>query len=404
LNLPFFIAKRYLFAKKSHNVINIISLISAAGITLGTMALIIILSVYNGFDGLIRSLYSTHECDLLILPAVGKSFVPHSSAFDQIRRSDKVASFCEVVEENVFIKYDQEESVATIKGVDSVFQRITTLGNYIVDGEFSLYKGEIAQAVVGRGIARKLGLQVYFVGGIDLYYPSRFRPVSFINPMASLNIEKVFPSGVFSLEKGYDERYIYLPIEVARNLTEYYDGDVTSVELYLNKEVNPDRLKAEFSKMLGDGYIIKNRYEQNETLYKMMGSEKLSIYFILLFVIIIISCNLFGSLSMLIMEKKEDTGVLKSMGANDKVIKSVFLFEGWMISILGIVIGTTLGLIICLLQQKFGFITMPGNFIIDAYPVVIKWEDVLLTILGVGIIGYLAAKLPLLFLKKVENF
>ncbi len=371
---------------------------------LGTMALIVILSVYNGFDGLIRSLYSTHECDLLIVPAKEKSFIPHSAAFDQIRSSGNVAGFCEVVEENVFVKYGEEESVATIKGIDSVLMGISTLGNYLVEGEFSLYHGEVAQAVIGRGIAQKLGLRVHFVSGVDLYFPSRLRPVSFINPMASLNIERVFPSGVFSLEKGYDERYIYIPIDVARNLTEYYDGEVTSVELYLKEGANTDKLQKEFKTLLGKDYIIKNRYEQNETLYKMMGSEKLSIYLILLFVIIIISCNLFGSLSMLIMEKKEDAEILKNLGAKERDIKNIFLLEGWMISFLGIIAGVIIGLIICFLQQKFGFVRMPGNFVIDAYPVVIKWKDVIMTIIGVGIIGFFAARLPLLFLKKMKNF
>ncbi len=371
---------------------------------LGTMALIVILSVYNGFDGLIRSLYSTHECDLLIVPAKGKSFIPHSTAFDKIRSSGSVADFCEIVEENVFVKYGEEESVATIKGVDSVFMRISTLGKYLVEGDFSIYHGEVAQAIIGRGIAQKLGLKVHFLSGLDLYFPSRFRPVSFINPMASLNVETLFPAGIFALEKGYDERYIYIPIDVARNLTEYYDGDVTSVELYLKAGVNTDRLQTEFSRLLGKDFTIKNRYEQNETLYKMMGSEKLSIYLILLFVIIIISCNLFGSLSMLIMEKKDDSQILTHLGAKESDIKNIFLLEGWMISFLGIIAGVITGLTICLLQQRFGFVKMPGNFIIDAYPVVVKWKDVLLTIAGVGIIGFFAARLPLIFLKKMKKF
>jgi len=403
LILPFFIAKRYLFAKKSHNVINIISLISASGIALGTMALIIILSVYNGFEGLIKSLYSTHESDLMIVPKEGKSFVPHSQGFDFIRSSQNIIGFCEVIEENIFIKYSQQESVATIKGVDSVYQSITKLDDFVLDGEFSLRHGELPQAIVGKGVANNLGLNVYFVDPLYLYFPSRSRSVSLINPTSSLNMERVFPSGIFSIEQGFDNKYIYIPIEIARNLCEY-ENEVTSVELYLKDGCDIEKLKEEFSKAIGDGFIIKNRYQQNETLYKMMGSEKVSIYIILLFVIIIISCNLFGSLSMLIIEKREDVESLKSMGANDKLIKQTFLLEGWFISILGITAGTVLGLIICLIQIKYGIVTMPGNFIIKAYPVVLKISDVFLTICGVATIGYLAAKLPLLILKKVENF
>lgn len=401
--LPFFIAKRYLFAKKSHNVINIISLISASGIALGTMALIIILSVYNGFEGLIKSLYSAHDSDLLIIPREGKSFVPHSQGFDFIRSSEKVARFCEIIEENIFIKYSQQESVATIKGVDSNYQAITQLRDFITDGEFSLYQGEVPQAIVGRGIANNLRLNIHFVDPLYLYFPSRNSPISLINPTSSLNQERVFPSGIFSIEQGFDNKYIYIPIEVARNLTEY-DNEVTSVELYLKEGSDKEELKGEFGNALGEDFIIKNRYEQNETLYRMMGSEKLSIYIILLFVIIIISCNLFGSLSMLIIEKREDVESLKSMGANDKLIKHIFLLEGWFISIIGIIAGTILGLIICFIQMKYGIVTMPGNFIIDSYPVVVKFVDVTLIVCGVAAIGYLAAKLPLLILKKVENF
>lgn len=395
--LPSFIAKRYLFAKKSHNVINIISLISASGIALGTMALIIILSVYNGFEGLIKSLYSTHESDLLIIPKTGKCFVPQSKGFDKIRRSGNVASFCEIIEENIFIKYSQQEAVATIKGVDSNYAAITGLRNYLVDGTFSLYQGEVPQAIVGRGIAYNLGMNIHFIDGINLYFPSRYRQISLIDPTSSLNQERVFPSGIFSIEQGFDNKYIYIPIEVARNLTEY-DSEVTSVEIYLKEGSDAEQLKKEFSNAIGEDFIIKDRYEQNETLYKMMGSEKASIYIILLFVIIIISCNLFGSLSMLIIEKKEDVESLKSIGANDWLIKRIFLLEGWFISIIGIIVGTVLGLAICFLQTKYGLIRMPGNFIVDFYPVIVKWSDVLITICGVAAIGYLAAKLPLLIL------
>ncbi|OFY39426.1 MAG: hypothetical protein A2X18_04850 [Bacteroidetes bacterium GWF2_40_14] len=403
MKLPFFIARRYLFAKKSHNVINIISLISASGIALGTMALIIILSVYNGFEGLIKSLYKTHESDLLIVAREGKSFVPHSDSFDIIRSSHNVASFCEIIEENIFINYSGQESVATIKGVDSSYQAVTKIKDYLVDGDFSLYHGEVPQAIIGRGVANNLGLNINFVDGLFLYFPSRNRPISFVNPASSLNQERVFPAGVFSVEQGFDNKYIYIPIEIARNLTEY-DDKVTSIELYVKEGTDINALKDKFGKVLGNGFIVKNRYEQNETLYKMMGSEKLSIYIILLFVIIIISCNLFGSLSMLIIEKREDVESLKSMGANDNLIKQIFLLEGWFISILGIIAGTVTGIAICFIQMKFGIVPMPGNFVIDSYPVVLKFSDVALTICGVAIIGYLAAKLPLLILKKVENF
>jgi ABC-type lipoprotein release transport system permease subunit len=403
LKFSLFIAIRYLFAKKSHNVINIISLISASGIAIGTAALIIILSVYNGFEDLIRSLYSAHECDLLITPSRGKTFDPGTVTFDQVRNSSDVVYFCEVIQENLFVKYGQEESVAIMKGVDSVFQSFTGLTHYITEGEFMLWHGEIPQAVIGRGVAITLGLKVHFLDPLILYLPSRTRQISMSNPVSSLNVEKVFPAGVFSLEKGFDNNYIFVPIEIARSLTEY-DTEVTSVELYLKDGVDPAKVKEDLERLLGSDFVIKTRYQQNETLYKMMSSEKFSIYLILLFVIIIISTNLFGSLSMLIIEKKEDVKILRSMGAGDNLIKRLFLFEGWLISLLGILAGVILGLMICIIQIRYGIISMPGNFIVDAYPVVIKLRDVIFTVTGVAFIGYLASMFPSRFLKKVDIF
>lgn len=403
MKLPLFIARRYLFAKKSHNVINIISLISAIGIGLGTAALIIILSVYNGFEGLVKDLYATHESDLLITPANGKSFVPQGEAFKKMRTDSRVKAFCEVVEENIFIKYGNQESVATIRGIDSTFTSVTRLREFIREGSFSLYHGEIPEAVLGRTLASNLGLRVHFVEPLYLYFPSRYRSVSLINPASALNQERVFPSGIFAIEQQFDKKHIFVSISVARNLLEY-DNEVTSVELYLNNEGDVYKAQREFKELLGDDYHIKDRYQQNETLYKMMKSEKLSIYIILFFILIVISCNLFGSLSMLIIEKSEDAVTLKSLGATEALIKRVFVTEGWMISLLGILCGTAAALLVCFIQQTFGVIPMPGNFIIDSYPVVVKFSDIVLTVCGIATIGFFAAKLPFLIIKKVENF
>ncbi len=377
-------------------------MISASGIAIGTAALIIILSVYNGFEDLIRSLYSTHECDLLIIPAAGKSFDPGTADFEKVREMVEIRHFCEIVQENLFVKYNQEESVATIKGVDSVFQSFTGLRNYMSEGEFSLWHGELPQAVLGRGLAMNLGLRVHFVDPLVLYLPSRTREISLINPASSLNTEKVFPAGVFSLEKGYDNSFIFVPLSVARSLTEY-ENEVTSVELYLNEEADNEKVRKKIQSIIGDSFIIKTRYEQNETLYKMMTAEKLSIYIILLFVIIIISANLFGSLSMLIIEKRDDAAVLRSMGADEKTVRRVFLFEGWMISLLGILAGVIIGVAVCLLQIRFGLVPMPGNFIVEAYPVVVKFWDIVFTVLGVALIGYFASFLPSQLFKKSEK-
>lgn len=403
MKLTLFIAKRYLFAKKSHNVVNIISIISAGGIAIGTAALIIILSVYNGFEGLVKSMYSTYESDLLITPSNGKHFSPSTAIFNQIKQDPSIDAFCEIVQENVFVKYSNQEVVATMKGIDSSYERITHIKDYIKEGEFKLYHGQVPQAILGRSMAFNLGLRVHFTDALQLYFPSRHRNLSMINPIASLNREKVFPSGLFTLDQNFDNKYILVPIDIARNLLEYED-QVTSIEIYTKPGAGTETLKKKIKTLLGDDFKVQNRYEQNETLYKMMSSEKISIYIILLFVVVIISCNLFGSLSMLIMEKKEDAVTLKSLGANDLTIKKIFLAEGWLISLSGIFTGTIVALLFGFMQQQFGIIPMPGNFIVESYPIIIKFTDVLLTISGIAIIGLLSAMLPFMIVKKVEFF
>lgn len=399
MRLPLFIAKRYLFAKKSHNVINVISLISASGIALGTMALVVILSVYNGFEGLIKSLYSAGEADILIAPAAGKSFSYKTVEFDKVRELAAPGHFCPVAEENVFVKYGNGESIAAMKGVDSVFAAHTKISKFMTEGEFQLYEGEVPLAVAGKGIAAALGIRTHFTDPLYFYYPSRNSSLSLINPASSLNQERLFPGGIFSIEQTLDRKYIFVPLETAQNLLELEDN-VTAVEIYYDNETGTSQVIEQIKSVLGAGFTVKDRYMQNETLYKMMKAEKLTIYMILLFVVIIISFNLFGSLSMLILEKSEDTETLRSMGAGEDLVRRIFLLEGWMISLLGMVTGLVLGIIISLLQQNFGFVKMPGNFIIDAYPVVVSIWDIVYIAIGVGFVGYLSARLPLRILKK----
>ncbi len=402
MNLPLFIAGRYLFAKKSHNVINIISLISATGVALGTMALIVVLSVYNGFEGLIKNLYNSYEPDLLILPASGKTFAANNNIFTSIKDSPNVLSFSEIVEENVFLKYRDNEAIATIKGVDSSFLKNSNLYKFIISGEFSLKHGDIEQAVVGREIASKLGINIHFIDPLYLFFPSSKKEISIINPASSLNSEKVFPSGIFSIEMSYDKKYLFIPIETARRVLDY-TNEVTSIEIHTKKGVNSEAFQNEISKMLGKNYIVKNRYQQKETIYKMMKSEKLSIYIILIFIITIISFNIYGSLSMLIFEKRTDIETFKSIGADENTVKRIFMFEGWLISLIGIATGAILGVVITTLQKYFGFVPMPGSFIVDSYPVLLKASDIVLSVIGVAIIGYFAAIMPLNILKKFKK-
>ena len=396
MRLAPFIAGRYLFAKKSHNVINIISAISAIGMAIGTAALIIILSVYNGFDSLIRSMMSTVEPDLLITPSTGKVFIPEGETYDWIYDQPSVKSMCCVLQEQVFINYDGKQGLAKAKGVDWVYEDESSLKDYITDGEFKLHKGDIPLAVVGAGLAYEMQMNPRFLAPIEIYFPSRTRKISLANPASAIESIRVWPSGLFSVNTDVDKELMILPIAKMQELLEY-ENEVSGVEIRLTdnsdtKELK--RLQKEISSKLGPDFKVKDRFQQNESLYKMMKYEKAAIYMILIFVIIIIAFNIFGSLTMLIIEKRFDIETLKSLGATEKLIKRIFVLEGWMISLAGLAGGLFLGVLFSLLQQWFGFIKMPGHFVVQAYPIILSWTDVMLTAIGVAVIGYLIALIP----------
>ena len=396
MRLAPFIASRYLFAKKSQNVINMISAISAIGMAIGTAALIIILSVYNGFDSLIRSMMSNVEPDLLITPATGKVFIPEGETYDWIYEQPTVKSMCCVLQEQVFINYDGKQGIAKAKGVDWVYEDETSLRDHITDGEFKLHKGDIALAVVGAGLAYDMQINPRFLSPIEIYFPSRTRKISLANPASSIEGIRVWPSGLFSVNTDVDKELIILPINKMQELLEY-ENEVSGVEIRLietadSKELK--RLQKEISEKLGPEFKVKDRFQQNESLYKMMKYEKAAIFMILIFVIIIIAFNIFGSLSMLIIEKRHDIETLKSLGATERLIKKIFILEGWMISLSGMAAGLLIGITFSLLQQWLGFIKMPGHFVVHAYPVILSWSDVALTAAGVATIGYLIALIP----------
>ena len=396
MRLAPFIAGRYLFAKKSHNVINIISAISAIGMAVGTAALIIILSVYNGFDSLVRSLMSNVEPDLMITPAAGKTFVPKGDTYDWIYDQPAVKSMCCVLQEQVFINYDGKQSLAKAKGVDWIYEEESPIRSHIKEGEFKLHKGDIPMAAVGAGLAHEMGIRSHFLSPIEVYYPSRTRRISMANPAASIESINVWPSCLFSVNSEIDHDLIILPIEQMRKLLEYTD-EVSAVEIRTMEGTSAKtlaELQEEIASRLGPDFKVRNRFQQNESLYKMMKYEKMAIYMILIFVIIIIAFNIFGSLTMLMIEKREDIMTLRSMGAGESLIRRIFILEGWFISLAGLVAGLIVGTGFALLQQHFGFIKMPGHFVVQAYPVILSWSDILLTAAGVASIGYIIALLP----------
>ena len=396
MHLPLFIARRYLFAKKSHNVINIISAISAVGMAIGTAALIIILSIYNGFDELVKSTLSNVEPDILITPAKGKVFIPNGETFDRIRQNPLIDEYDLILQENVFVDYDGHQGIAKAKGVDSAFEAESPLAEHITNGEFSLHKGQLPKMVVGAGLAYKMGMNPAFLASAELYFPIRDRNFSLANPAASIETVRMRPSGIFSVNQQIDDDLMIVPIEEMRKLLGY-EEEVSGVEIRLAEGSTAKDIRSaikHIQKELGPEFKVLDRFRQNPSLYKMMRYEKAAIFLILIFVIIIIALNIFGSITMLIIEKKDDIETYRSLGATDQMLRRTFTLEGWLISLLGLAAGLVVGIGFSLAQQHFGFIKMPGSFLVNAYPVILQWQDVLATIAGVALIGYIIALLP----------
>jgi len=400
VNLPFYISKRYLVSKKTQNAINIISGISVFGVAVGTMALIVILSVFNGFDELIKSLYSTFDPEIKITLSEGKTFSPSLPAFSEVRNHENVQYFSEVLEENVLLRYGERQYIATMKGVDDEFVNLTGIDTMIVEGEFKLKDKNMPYAVIGQGVAYYLGVGLTFLNPINIYSIKRTGNIS-MNPEQAINRKFIFPSGIFSIEQEHNTRYIIVPIFFARDLLGYQD-EVTAIELKLQPGVNAELLQNEIIQILGDEFLVQNRNEQNALFYRIMKSEKWAIFFILTFILIIASFNIIGSLTMLILDKKEDIRTLRNLGASDILIRRIFLMEGWMISIVGAISGLLIGSLIAWLQARFGLIKLSGSgsFIIDAYPVVYKFLDVLKVFFTVLFIGFLAAWYPVKYISK----
>ena len=398
MNLPLFIALRYLFSKKKQNIINIISGISVAGIIVGTMAMVIVMSVFNGFNNLIETFFSNFDPDLKISATHGKMFVPADSRFEEIKNLPGVVHYAEVIEEVALLKYGNQQYPAIVKGVPANYSNYTNIDTLIVDGIFMLEDRGMDYAVVGQGVAYSLGLGLSFVDPIRIFVPKKGRQTS-VNLARSLNFDYIFPAGVFSVLEEIDSKYMLVPYHFAAELFES-ENRVSAVELGLDPNVKAKKLQKEIQEILDDSFQVKNKYQQHDLVFRTMKSEKWASYFILVFILIVASFNMLGSLSMLIIDKKEDMFILRSMGANSKLIRKIFLFEGWLISIFGAVTGSLLGIFVCWLQIKFEMVTLPGagSFIISAYPVQIIFSDILL-ILGIVLsIGFIASWYPVRFI------
>lgn len=387
-----------MFSKKSTNIINIISGIAITGVAFGTMALFVILSVFNGFDTLIRSLLNSFDPDIKITIAEGKTFSADTAVLNFVKQNENVEYLVEVVEENVLLEYDKKQYIATIKGVSKDFSKTNGIDTMIIDGEFTLNENR-DYAVIGYGVAGKLSYGLNNIRPIKIWVPKRKGEVQ-LDAQDAFNKDFIFASGVFAIQQEYDDKFIIVPISFARKLLEY-KTEVSSVQLKLRSGINKKKFEAEIESRLGEGFEVKNRFEQQELLYKIMKSEKWAIFLILTFILIIASFNVVGSLTMLIIDKKKDIEILRNIGASQKLIKRIFMLEGWLISFLGALIGLALGAFVCFLQIQLELLKFPGagTFVVSAYPVEMRILDLFFVFGTVLTIGFLAVWYPVRHIK-----
>ena len=393
MNVALFIARRYLFARKSHNVINVISAISAVGMAIGTAALVLIMSVYNGFDSLIEKNIGDLSPDLMIVSKDGAArFQADSLLTERLLDDPRVAQVSYMLEDHVFLRYDTKQCIARVRGIDDNFLDSERLLPHIYEGELQLHKGELPSAIIGSTLARKMGIHTRFLSPLQLYYPEREGQLSPSNPAASVRNQKVFPSGLMSISSDMDAELVIVPLYIMRNLMGSRGEEVSGVEIMLKD--NTPRSIRRFKRAYASECKMLDRYEQQATLFKMMKYEKLAVFLILLFVVLIVALNIYGSLSMLIIEKEADSETLRAMGASERLVRRIFVLEGWLISLAGMAVGVLVGVTMALLQQRLGLVRMPGNFLVDYYPVVLKATDIAFTVLSVAAVGLCIAFIP----------
>ncbi len=399
MKVSLFIAKRYLISKKSRNIINIISTISIIGVAIGTMALVVILSVHNGFDGLMKSLLNTFDPDLKITATMGKSFQPDSIT-NLLNETEGVLHYSEVVEEKALLKYREKQNIAIIKGVDTNYVNITGIDTMIVSGDFILFQNNQPFMVMGELLSYFLGFQVNYVKPVSIHAARRTKKVS-LNPEQAIRTEIIHPVGIFKIHPEIDNEYALVPISFARDLFDY-QSKVTAIEIKLKDNADTEKIEALIQDKLGKTFKVLNKYEQHEFEYKTIETEKWAIFLILSFILLIASFNIVGSLTMLIIDKKRDIAILRSMGASMPTIRNIFLFEGWLISIIGAILGLIFGFLIAYVQKTFELVKLQGSgtFIIDAYPVEIHLSDFITILITVLLIGFLAAWYPIRYITK----
>ena len=405
MNFPFFIARRYLFSKKSTHVINVISSISVIGVAVATMALVIVLSVFNGFHDLVASLFTSFDPQLKVVPVEGKTAPSDDPILTQIRLLPEVDVATETVEDQALAIYQGKQAMVKIKGVEDNFSELSHITDILYgDGTYSLHAANLEYGILGIRLAQTLAIGAQWDGYLKIYAPKKEGQLDLSNPGEGFVADSLNSPGVlFSVRQSkYDKNYIVTSIAFARNLFGQ-QGMLSDLEIRLKEGSNLNAVKAEMQKIAGTKYKVLDRFEQQEDTFKIMSIEKLMAYIFLTFILIVACFNIIGSLSMLIIDKKNDVVTLRNLGANDKQITRVFLFEGRMIAVIGAVIGIGLGLLLCLLQQQYGFVRLgesEGSFIVDAYPVSVHYTDVAIIFVTVIAVGWLAVWYPVRALSK----
>lgn len=405
MNLPFYIARRYLFSKKKHNAINIISGVSVCGVALATMALVCTLSVFNGFQDMVAGFFTAFDPQLKITARRGKVFDGSEERIRAVCALPEVEVFTETLEENAMVQYKDRQAMVVLKGVEDNFEQLTAIDSILYGaGQFLLHDSVVDYGIMGVELISTLGTGLEFVDPLQVFLPKRNAKVNMANPGASFNRDYLHSPGTIFVvnQQPYDSKYILTSLGFLRRMLDY-TTEVSAIELKLKPEANTSTVQAKIEQMLGEEFLVQNRYQQQADVFRIMEIEKLISYLFLTFILAVACFNVIGSLSMLILDKKDDVVTLRSLGADDKLIARIFLFEGRLITVFGAVTGVVLGLLLCFIQQKFGLISLgegTGAFVVDAYPVSVHAWDVALIFITVLTVGFLSVWYPVRYLSK----
>ena len=405
MNFPFFVARRYLFSKKKTHVINVISLISVIGVAVATMALVVVMSVFNGFQDLVANLFTNFDPQLKVMPVMGKTAAADDPVLTKIRQMPQVDIATESLQDMALAVYQGKQAMVHIKGVDNNFAELTHINEILYgDGRFQLQTANLDYGTPGIRLAQSLGTGVSWQGYLRVYAPRREGQLDMSNPQDGFVVDSLISSGVvFAVNQGkYDKGYILTSIGFARRLFDQ-QGRISTLELRLKPNADFNATKREMQQIAGTRFTVKDRYEQQADTFKIMQIEKLMAYIFLTFILVVACFNIVGSLSMLIIDKRDDVTTLRNLGATDHQITRIFLFEGRLISVFGAILGISLGLLLCLLQQQFGLVRMgdaDGSYIVNAYPVSVHYLDVLIIFFTVVAAGWLSVWYPVRYLSK----